>query len=181
MAIGKSLRFQIFARDGFTCQYCGQQPPAVVLEVDHIHPVSRGGEDHEDNLVTACFDCNRGKRARIITEVAPRPDANLQRLKMQQEIAEAQAYLHDKAERDQVYEEMISLLMDMWQKKIYRRPPPETTFLVWLEKYGASEIEYAIIKCAIKRKNAHDMNAEAMAKYASAVMRMRAEENGGPR
>lgn len=61
MSIGKRLRFEVFKRDGFTCQYCGRTPPAVVLHCDHIHPVSDGGKDEVLNLVTACQDCNLGK------------------------------------------------------------------------------------------------------------------------
>src|SRR5688572_10656762 len=60
-SLSKKLRFTIFARDGFQCQYCGRTPPAVVLEPDHVVPVSAGGADTEENLITACFDCNRGK------------------------------------------------------------------------------------------------------------------------
>lgn len=59
--ISKKLRFDIFKRDSFSCLYCGQTPPAVVLEVDHIIPVCKGGGNNPDNLVTACFSCNRGK------------------------------------------------------------------------------------------------------------------------
>ncbi|MCK4859948.1 MAG: HNH endonuclease [Candidatus Omnitrophica bacterium] len=62
MSIKKTVRFEVFKRDGFQCIYCGQTPPAVVLEVDHIEPKSKGGSDDINNLVTACFDCNRGKR-----------------------------------------------------------------------------------------------------------------------
>lgn len=62
-AMSKRLRFDVFKRDGFTCQYCGAHPPTVVLEVDHVLPVSLGGLDEIDNLVTACFGCNRGKAA----------------------------------------------------------------------------------------------------------------------
>lgn len=57
----KLLRFEIFKRDGFTCQYCGGHPPDKTLEVDHIIPVSKGGTDEMHNLITSCFDCNRGK------------------------------------------------------------------------------------------------------------------------
>lgn len=60
-ALKTTLRFRIFKRDGFTCQYCGSKAPDVSLEVDHIIPVSNGGSDDESNLTTACFDCNRGK------------------------------------------------------------------------------------------------------------------------
>ena len=40
--ISKALRFEVFKRDSFTCQYCGRSAPEVVLEVDHIVPVSKG-------------------------------------------------------------------------------------------------------------------------------------------
>lgn len=57
----KKTRFEVFKRDLFTCQYCGNKPPSVILEVDHIIPKSKGGSDDIDNLVCSCFDCNRGK------------------------------------------------------------------------------------------------------------------------
>jgi 5-methylcytosine-specific restriction endonuclease McrA len=56
-----TLRFRIFARDGFQCRYCGRKPPEVVLQVDHIYPVSKGGRNNPDNYATACSDCNLGK------------------------------------------------------------------------------------------------------------------------
>ena len=62
MGTGKKMRFEVFKRDGFQCVYCGKCPPAVVLEVDHIEPKSKGGKNDINNYVTACFDCNRGKR-----------------------------------------------------------------------------------------------------------------------
>lgn len=61
MSLTKKIRFEVFKRDGFKCQYCGQTPPAATLEVDHINPVSKGGDDDINNLITSCFDCNRGK------------------------------------------------------------------------------------------------------------------------
>lgn len=68
-SLGKKVRFDVFKRDAFTCQYCGQTPPTVVLEVDHINPVANGGLDAIDNLLTACFDCNRGKAAGLLTAI----------------------------------------------------------------------------------------------------------------
>lgn len=58
-----SVRFDVFKRDGFSCGYCGRKPPAVTLEVDHIIPRVEGGGDDVENLVTSCWDCNRGKGA----------------------------------------------------------------------------------------------------------------------
>lgn len=69
MAITKKIRFEVFKRDGFKCAYCGKEPPLVVLEVDHIDPKSKGGKDEINNLLTACFDCNRGKRDVPLTKI----------------------------------------------------------------------------------------------------------------
>lgn len=66
--LSKRTRFDVFKRDVFTCQYCGQNPPAVVLEIDHVVPVSKGGGNTKDNLLTACFDCNRGKSNTLLAE-----------------------------------------------------------------------------------------------------------------
>lgn len=66
--ISKYIRFEVFKRDSFTCQYCGRSAPDVVLEVDHIIPVAKGGDNNITNLITSCFDCNRGKRDKKLTE-----------------------------------------------------------------------------------------------------------------
>jgi len=68
-AISKTRRFEVFKRDGFCCAYCGAHPPQVILEIDHIVAVSAGGGNEPENLVTSCFDCNRGKAARSLKAV----------------------------------------------------------------------------------------------------------------
>ncbi len=60
------LRFDIFQRDNFTCQYCGRKVPEVILEIDHKYPKAKGGENKISNYVTACRDCNIGKRDTIL-------------------------------------------------------------------------------------------------------------------
>jgi len=70
MSISKKIRFEVFKRDGFRCAYCGKSPPDVLLEIDHIQPKSKRGKDDVNNYLTACFDCNRGKRATPLN-VAP--------------------------------------------------------------------------------------------------------------
>lgn len=67
-AIPKKTRFEVFKRDSFTCQYCGRRAPDVILEIDHIHPVASGGDNHVLNLVTSCVECNRGKGARRLDD-----------------------------------------------------------------------------------------------------------------
>lgn len=65
------LRFEVFKRDQFTCQYCNGR--GGELEVDHIIPVSKGGTNNIDNLVTACKACNRGKGRQRLEEAVQEP------------------------------------------------------------------------------------------------------------
>ncbi|MCO6345070.1 HNH endonuclease [Staphylococcus epidermidis] len=60
--LSNKIRFEVFKRDNFTCQYCGKSAPEVVLNVDHIEPISEGGTNDLFNLITSCFECNNGKR-----------------------------------------------------------------------------------------------------------------------
>lgn len=76
--ISKQLRFEVFKRDSFTCQYCGRSAPDVVLELDHIMPVSKGGDNDILNLCTSCHDCNNGKSNRTLDD-----DSIVQRQKEQ--------------------------------------------------------------------------------------------------
>jgi len=78
---GKRQRFEIFKRDNFTCQYCGRTPPAVVLEIDHITPVSKGGDGHSINLITACFDCNHGKADKLLNQVPKSLSVQIEEMK----------------------------------------------------------------------------------------------------
>ena len=69
--ISKKVRFLVFERDFFTCQYCGRKPNCddVVLHIDHIIPIKQGGSDEMSNLVTSCSSCNLGKGVKIINNI----------------------------------------------------------------------------------------------------------------
>lgn len=59
-----NLREQIKKRDNYTCQKCGlsiYDEPHLLLEVDHLIPISKGGLSEESNLITLCWMCNRAK------------------------------------------------------------------------------------------------------------------------
>lgn len=58
----RRIRSEVLARDGFACHYCG----GPASEVDHVLPVSRGGNDALGNLVAACLPCNRRKGKRVV-------------------------------------------------------------------------------------------------------------------
>jgi len=76
--IQKSVRFEVFKRDCFTCQYCGGKAPDVVLEVDHIIPVSKGGTNGILNLVSACRSCNSGKSDKRLSDTSAAKQAQRQ-------------------------------------------------------------------------------------------------------
>lgn len=54
-------RFNIYARDNCTCQYCGKRFPRQDLNLDHVIPRSRGGTSTWENVVCSCQTCNRKK------------------------------------------------------------------------------------------------------------------------
>lgn len=65
----KKLREFIKSRDNFTCCNCGNSvyiEPNLLLEIDHIIPVAKGGRTVEDNLQTLCWKCNRAKSDKMI-------------------------------------------------------------------------------------------------------------------
>jgi hypothetical protein len=122
--LSKKARFEVFKRDGFTCVYCGAHPSeTVTLEIDHIHPVSEGGTNDADNLVTACFDCNRGKSAELLSSV---PQSLAEKAEM---VAEREGQLRAyyeilEAKKQRVDEEMwavADVLMDRFGEETILR------------------------------------------------------------
>ena len=66
--IGAKKRFEVLKRDNFRCQYCWRNGKDVTLEVDHITPKSKWGNDDFNNLITCCRECNIGKWQTQLTE-----------------------------------------------------------------------------------------------------------------
>ena len=78
----KQMRQAILKRDDYTCAYCGQPGN----QIDHIIPISKGGEDHESNMTVACSTCNASKKnqdaqkfqekryAKNYTQIKPKSD-----------------------------------------------------------------------------------------------------------
>ena len=63
-------RREVFARDNYTCQYCGRRESDFTI--DHVHPKHRGGIRSWENLVTSCKPCNRIKGGRSPKEAGMR-------------------------------------------------------------------------------------------------------------
>lgn len=148
---GKRLRFSVFHRDQFTCQYCGAQPPDVVLVCDHIVPVAQGGDTTLDSLITACETCNAGKADRSLEDRPVRPDADLMYLEVQQEIAELRRYQASLAEREEAFAEILSAWGDLWCQ--YSREdwtPSDGILRALYDRYGSEIVEEALTDVACK-------------------------------
>lgn len=133
----KKLRFEVFKRDKFTCQYCGQVAPDVTLHVDHIHPKSKGGTNDLVNLVTSCRSCNLGKSNRLLSD-----DAAVKRQKKQ---------LDELQER----REQLEMMME-WQRSLLDLEEQTVTMLVnfcddLTPGYGLTESGINSLKKWVKR------------------------------
>ena len=60
----KFSRINVFTRDNFRCQYCGDRKSTRELNYDHVVPRVMGGKTVWENIVTSCYDCNARKRGR---------------------------------------------------------------------------------------------------------------------
>lgn len=61
-------RSNIYARDDYRCQYCGNQFESADLTFDHVIPQAQGGKKGWENVVACCVPCNRKKDARTPEE-----------------------------------------------------------------------------------------------------------------
>lgn len=67
-AMTSQIRESVLQRDNWTCQKCGNsvyREPNLLLEVDHIIPISKGGKTEPNNLQTLCWRCNRSKSDKL--------------------------------------------------------------------------------------------------------------------
>lgn len=179
----KSLRFSIFERDRFICKYCGRDSSSVALEVDHVIPRCEGGTDDPDNLVTSCFDCNRGKGGRLL-QSAPEdgvdPEAmRLEVLAREQELheirARAEAVLSRKRFEDDRLQEFVNVVCDITDQKSF-----DTKTLRNLMRYAdefGPEMVFEWVRLAYDAIGGHDHIR--IGKYVSGIRRRVLEQEGG--
>lgn len=65
-------RINVYTRDGFRCQYCGEKKSMRDLNYDHVIPRAKGGKTNWENIVTSCYACNDRKGSRSPEEVGMR-------------------------------------------------------------------------------------------------------------
>lgn len=143
--LSKRIRFDVFKRDGFTCGYCGSKTPNVVLEVDHIIPVSKGGKNNLDNLITSCFDCNRGKSDRELSSIPLTIEAKAKIAKeKEKQYLEYKKTL--KQTTDRINEEIQSLcdVYESYFPEYYLTERFKGSIRIFIEKLGYYEVESAL-------------------------------------
>lgn len=116
MSIGVKTRLEVLKRDRFTCSYCGAHPPDVLLEIDHVIPRAAGGSDDMENLVTACWDCNRGKGDRLLDE-GGRPAVSAKTVaQMEERLEQAKAYVELLNQLSNVADVMVDRVTEEWAR-----------------------------------------------------------------
>lgn len=150
-SLSKKFRFEVFKRDGFRCSYCGRTPPEAILHVDHVIPVSEGGSDKLDNLVTACDACNLGKSNISLAAVPRALVVSAKELREREEqLREYQALLL--AKRDRLEEEMWKIAAELEEGggETYRRDWLQS-IKQFLERLGF----YSVLDAAEKARAWH--------------------------
>ena len=146
--MSKRLRFAIFNRDGFTCKYCGRQSDSVTMHVDHILPVSKGGTNDMENLLTACSDCNLGKADKSITTPLP-----VDYLKRKQELSEQQLAAKESMKAHRARQKRKTQFEAYWKEMTcatYPHASTMNTIFSYVEEFGEALVYRWIEKAATK-------------------------------
>lgn len=144
--LSKKLRFEVFKRDKFTCQYCGEKAPDVILQCDHIQPVAEGGKTEIMNLITACQSCNSGKGARLLSDdsIVERQRAQIEELEERRQQSEMMLEWRDGL--SSLEEEKVCHIADRIEAKsnFGVNENGKQTIRRWMAKLSISEILDAV-------------------------------------
>lgn len=117
-SLSKKIRFEVFKRDSFTCQYCGKSAPNIVLEIDHIEPVSKGGSNNLLNLITSCYECNRGKSNIELDDESIVSKQRSQLKLLQERREQIQLMFNWKKELDNLKNDTADMVIDYIENKL---------------------------------------------------------------
>ncbi len=184
MSINAKLRFEVFKRDNFICQYCGKKTPEVILEADHIIPESKGGITELENLTTSCFECNRGKGASLLDVIIKGKDIHAETILLaerERQLAEYNLIREKIREREQ---EETELLRDYFTSLFNGYYGAFRNFPLFIIKKSLKSINRFDIMEYIDKAffvTAKDSKGEdhhiAAAKYLAGILRNIAREN----
>lgn len=174
--ISKKLRFEVFKRDSFTCQYCGRKAPEVILQCDHIKPVAAGGVTDILNLATACFDCNSGKGARQLSDQAALAKQLGQLEELQERREQIEMLLEWREGLSKLQDDVIDRLIDHWEKIIEDKfgvtPTGRDSLRRLVNRYGIDLVLRAMQQSAISylaRDDDHNFTHESAAKAFNSI------------
>ena len=119
--LSKRKRFEVFKRDNFQCQYCGRKVPDITLEVDHIIPVSKKGTNEIANLITSCFNCNRGKSNKKLSNKICREDIELINNNLKEKQLQLKEYYKFKEAKYKQIEDDINFIDKRYQELTHDR------------------------------------------------------------
>ena len=166
--IGDKLRFEVFKRDNFKCQYCGMSAPDVVLNVDHIDPVSNGGENDILNLVTSCRDCNSGKSDRLLSEHSMLDKQRKMLEDLEERRQQLQMMIQWREQLSNFDEEQASALAKIINEKlkpVYVTEAGITTIGEWLNRFKLDELVKVVDEMIVPKTKDNSIDgAEFMAK-----------------
>ncbi|MEO5916314.1 MAG: HNH endonuclease, partial [Luteolibacter sp.] len=150
-SLSKKIRFEVFKRDSFTCQYCGRKAPDVLLNADHIQPTSKGGTNDLLNLTTSCEDCNSGKSDRELSD-SPVIDKQRAQLEALQERKEQIELMFEWQKGLLDLEDHVSdQIADYWVEKAQGFSLNEQGFQSLKKLLNNFEISEAVLKLSISR------------------------------
>lgn len=146
-AISKRVRFEVFKRDSFKCQYCGKCAPDVVLHVDHIDPVSNGGDNEIMNLVTACVDCNLGKSDKALDDSSAIERQRKQLEELNERREQIELMLEWRNALKDMDEDVVSYVVDAIEDSMNGHTVNDSGrahVRKWLKTFSTEELIYAI-------------------------------------
>ena len=173
--ISKRIRFAVFDRDGFTCCYCGRQPPSVQLEIDHIIPVSNGGTNDQENLRTACVDCNRGKSNKSLGQIVTDRDTLARLQEAEEARAAAKAMRAAARARDKMRQECTNQICYHTSEDACKRAST-TTLVNMCVEFGPSRVFEWLEHAAAVVGRGLPPNETNMVKYLCGIAKHKREE-----
>ena len=145
-------RHLLLKKYDFKCVNCGRSNDEVPLEIDHIIPVIKGGTNDDYNLITACFDCNRGKGKHSLENSMPTQDEQIERLK--EAHSQYKIYLKFLKDTAKQQTQTVQMVCDVYEEIYYGEtftPKFRISIKQFIDKLGVDEVilamEKSIQKC----------------------------------
>jgi hypothetical protein len=175
-AIGKSLRFEVFGRDGFTCQYCGRTPPDVLLNIDHIIPVSEGGTNDRENLRTSCAECNAGKTNKQLPIAANETDSLRRTQEAMELVAMAKEFKAANEAREEMEGQIGNLICELTGRDCYLKSNASGVINA-IRSFGSEQVIQWLKQAASVTEKYGKVREENMMRYFYGILRRTRQEN----